>query len=225
LLADNVDPRVVHFDGSQPCGFYWTEGNTGLGWAVDAVPPLKGSSGVGIVSPPGIWLPRARTFVTPKIRASEQLQGFPIDWTLPAEQTLRGERQRWKLVGNAVSPPVAAWLARSILMPSATATISESELAIGSRWPIAAWGKPGKRFAVDVSEWPLAASSVGLSTVIANCSVPLSLRAAMGFYTRLMKSSLRVPQAFKRDLSKYVAQNTEKRSSEKAEVRQYSRKR
>lgn len=27
-----------------PCGFYWTEGNTGLGWAVDAIPTLKGGS-------------------------------------------------------------------------------------------------------------------------------------------------------------------------------------
>ena len=30
------------------CGFYWTEGIRGLGWAVDAVPTLKGGSTIGI---------------------------------------------------------------------------------------------------------------------------------------------------------------------------------
>ena len=44
------------------CGFYWTEGNRGLGWAVDAVPTLKGGSTIGIPSPPAIWDPlRARS--------------------------------------------------------------------------------------------------------------------------------------------------------------------
>jgi DNA (cytosine-5)-methyltransferase 1 len=225
LFADSVDPRVVQFDGTQPCGFYWTEGNTGLGWAVDAVPPLKGSSGVGIVSPPGIWLPKTNKFVTPTIHATEQLQGFPIDWTLPAEQTMRGERQRWKLIGNAVSTPVAAWLARSMMTPSATMILSGTKIS-NDRWPIAAWGERGKRYVVDVSEWPVAASSIGLSATIANCSAPLSNRAATGFYTRLMKSNLRVPLAFKRDLGKYVAQSTEDRSPKKnAAIRKYSGKR
>lgn len=225
LLADSVDPRVIQFDGTQPCGFYWTEGNTGLGWAVDAVPPLKGSSGVGIVSPPGIWLPGTSKFVTPTINATEQLQGFPIDWTLPAEQTTRGERQRWKLVGNAVSTPVAAWLARSMLTPSAATISSGLRVSNGSRWPIAAWGELGKRYAVDVSEWPLAANCMGLSAAIANRSVPLSSRAATGFYTRLIKSSLRVPHAFKRDLDRYVAKSTKDRSPKDTAIRQYSGKR
>src|SRR5262249_8306830 len=57
LLASRTeDPRNVLFcddtnqlcssNGHIPsaCGFYWTEGNNGLGWAVDAVPPLKGGS-------------------------------------------------------------------------------------------------------------------------------------------------------------------------------------
>lgn len=54
LAARDHDPREVLLSGNkQPeepwrrtngeaCGFYWTEGNRGLGWAVDAVPPLKG---------------------------------------------------------------------------------------------------------------------------------------------------------------------------------------
>jgi DNA (cytosine-5)-methyltransferase 1 len=42
-------PRAGH-----ACGFYWTEGNTGLGWAIDAIPPLKSGSAVSIPSPPAI---------------------------------------------------------------------------------------------------------------------------------------------------------------------------
>jgi DNA (cytosine-5)-methyltransferase 1 len=53
------------------CGFYWTEGVRGLGWAVDAVPTLKGGSTIGIPA-------------TPDIRDAERMQGFPTDWTLPA---------------------------------------------------------------------------------------------------------------------------------------------
>ena len=35
--------------GNHACGFYWTEGNTGLGWAVDAIPPLKGKRGAYLI--------------------------------------------------------------------------------------------------------------------------------------------------------------------------------
>ncbi len=49
------DPREVLFgqdaggppefnDEAPVCGFYWTEGTRGLGWAEDAVPTLKGGS-------------------------------------------------------------------------------------------------------------------------------------------------------------------------------------
>src|SRR6185312_10951456 len=54
VASRDADPRkvlfaddTVHWDESLPdkartSGFYWTEGNTGLGWAVDAIPTLKG---------------------------------------------------------------------------------------------------------------------------------------------------------------------------------------
>src|SRR5690606_10149811 len=40
LLADDAGPPSLP---SEPTayGFYWTEGNRGVGWAVDAIPPLK----------------------------------------------------------------------------------------------------------------------------------------------------------------------------------------
>src|SRR5690606_22100238 len=70
VAARNGDPRTVLFadeayepedatDNMQSVayGFYWTEGLRGLGWAADAVPTLKGGSGLGIPSPPAILLP------------------------------------------------------------------------------------------------------------------------------------------------------------------------
>ena len=94
LFADDAMPAPTEFGGSQPCGFYWTEGNAGLGWAVDAVPPLKGTSGVGIVSPPGLWFPNRHAFGVPAIEAAEELQGFSAGWTSPAAELPRGNRAR-----------------------------------------------------------------------------------------------------------------------------------
>src|SRR5262245_59574290 len=62
---------------SVACGFYWTEGLRGLGWAFDAVPTLKGGSTIGIPSPPAIVL-RSGAIVQPDIRDAERLQGFDV---------------------------------------------------------------------------------------------------------------------------------------------------
>ena len=83
---------------------------------VNAIPTLKGGSTVGVPSPPAIWLPDGR-FVTPDIRDAERLQGFAVDWTRPAE-TVRRRSFRWKLVGNAVSVPVAKWVGDRLAKPS-----------------------------------------------------------------------------------------------------------
>ena len=67
VASRDCDPRRVLFadDGQEPgearfsddaYGFYWTEGYKGLGWARDAVPPLKGGFTVGIPSPPCVWV-------------------------------------------------------------------------------------------------------------------------------------------------------------------------
>ena len=59
-------------------GFYWTEGNRGVGWACDAVPTLKGSTTVSIPSPPAIWVlddEPGRQIVRPSIEAAERAHG------------------------------------------------------------------------------------------------------------------------------------------------------
>ena len=98
LASKEGDPRDVLFvdDEGEPsppdpatwrsmaCGFYWTEGLRGLGWAYDAVPTLKGGSTIGIPSPPAIVLPSGQ-IVLPDIRDAERMQGLEVDWTQPAE--------------------------------------------------------------------------------------------------------------------------------------------
>lgn len=76
LLADDAGEEERPFVPDLWCGFYWTEGTRGLGWAVDAVPTLKGGSTIGIPSPPAIWDPREGTITTPEIRDAERLQGI-----------------------------------------------------------------------------------------------------------------------------------------------------
>ena len=118
LLTSDAGEAYPPFDGKRSCGFYWTEGLRGLGWAVDAVPTLKGGSTVGIPSPPAIWNPLDGSISTPEIRDAERLQGFEADWTQPAigEQGVR-KGHRWKLVGNAVSVPVARWVGERLTKP------------------------------------------------------------------------------------------------------------
>ncbi len=75
ILADDAVPPEPHPEPlTMACGFYWTEGTRGLGWAVDSVPTLKGGSTVGIPSPPAILMP-SREIVKPDLRDAERMQG------------------------------------------------------------------------------------------------------------------------------------------------------
>jgi DNA (cytosine-5)-methyltransferase 1 len=207
LFADDAKPQHVAFDNAHWCGFYWTEGLRGLGWAVDAIPTLKGGSTIGIPSPPAIWNPRDGSLTTPEIRDAERLQGFEPDWTLPALEAA-GVRpgHRWKLVGNAVSVPVARWVGDRLARPGVfdPARMGE-ELGRGLAWPRAAFGKKGARArAVSVTMWPMAASRPHLAEFLQYARTPLSARAAAGFKSRLDASPLRCPDEFRDALALYV---------------------
>jgi DNA (cytosine-5)-methyltransferase 1 len=220
LLASRTeDPREVLFQGEEQepeapdhekvaCGFYWTEGIRGLGWAVDAVPTLKGGSTVGIPSPPAIRLPFDRTIVTPDIRDAERLQGFPHDWTLPAvdEQHEYGRKGwRWRLVGNAVSVPVARWLGMCLQAPEKRCAHGEKPLKRGESWPKAAWGRKGESYRVDRSPWPVREPYQHLVDFLSFPSAPLSERATAGFLERTKISSLHFPSGFLRDVRTHAA--------------------
>lgn len=186
------------------CGFYWTEGTRGLGWAVDAIPPLKGGSSVGIPSAPAIWIPGGG-FVTPTIEAAERLQGFAAGWTEPAA-TLGRSRQRWTLVGNAVSVPVSKWLAEQVLTTAGALPSKSRPLRRADGWPRAAFG--GGRdgaFVVDAPPYPVRMASKSLLRFLGKGTLPLSERAARGFLQRLQRSTLRRQEEFEHELVHYVS--------------------
>jgi DNA (cytosine-5)-methyltransferase 1 len=87
LGSRSLSPQSILFRGAESAGsqsttppelfgFYWTEGNTGLGWSPEAVPPLKGGSALSIPSPPAIWNKRTHEFTTPGISDTERMQGL-----------------------------------------------------------------------------------------------------------------------------------------------------
>jgi DNA (cytosine-5)-methyltransferase 1 len=197
LLNQDEQPNLLNTHENEfGCGFYWTEGLRGLGWAIDAVPTLKGGSGLGIPSPPAIWAPGSAQLVTPDIRDAERLQGFPADWTATEETESggRGARSRWKLVGNAVSVPVARWLGQRLLV-SETYRQNDAEL-LGDRWPKAAWGRCGERREAHVSMWPVQWDRPHLLDYLEFETHPLSTRATAGFLERAERGNLRIPKDF-----------------------------
>lgn len=203
LLADDrgAPPEDVAFAG-RACGFYWTEGIRGLGWAVDAVPTLKGGSTVGVPSPPAIWLPSGE-FVTPDIRDAERMQGFRPGWTAPALSVAK-PGMRWKLVGNAVCVPVAAWLGRRLARPGAFVAAGAEPLTRKGAWPDAAWNVGDGRFTARISAWPRHTTGRPLAEFLKSPTKPLSTRAAAGFLERANRGSLRFPPGFLEALRRHL---------------------
>jgi DNA (cytosine-5)-methyltransferase 1 len=198
LFADEVGEPDVGYYRDDAAGFYWTEGLSGIGWAPDGVPPLKGGSGVGIASPPGIWVkdnPVGRQLVVPNIEEAERLQGFPAGWTEPVARVTKNG-PRWKLVGNAVSTVVADWLVRRLEAPGDW--MQEAQTArSGHRWPSAAWGHDGVVVAMNVSTWPERGEYTHLTDLVDVTEAdPLSARATAGFLTRASKGKLRLDEDF-----------------------------
>jgi DNA (cytosine-5)-methyltransferase 1 len=185
-------------------GFYWTEGNTGIGWADNAIPPLKGGSSVHIASPPAVWFPQKGTFITPDIRDAERLQGFPANWTKPAEKEKSGKRQRWRLVGNAVCVPMAEWLASRLIRQVEFEQSTVEHIKEEAPWPRAAWGHEGQRGVSAVSEWPVHRDYQNLSGFLNYPGAPLSKKAAGGFLSRLEASQLRYDPIFAANLRQHV---------------------
>ena len=204
LFGQDEGESVPTFSPELLCGFFWTEGSRGLGWAVDAVPTLKGGSTIGIPSPPGIWDPLDGSITTPVIEDVERLQGFPAGWTKSALEA-GGVRpgHRWKLVGNAVSVPVAKWVGSRLLEPSGDPPDGEL-LKRGIAWPRAAWGHKEKVYSIDVSTWPVRQAAPHLRDFLQSPRAPLSHRAASGFYQRFKASTLKKEPGFLEHVLRHV---------------------
>lgn len=196
LSKDAGSPELPKSHEGIACGFYWTEGTGGLGWAVDAVPTLKNGSTVGIASPPAIWLPNG-DFVKPGIRDAERMQGFAVDWTKPAEEVAK-PAMRWKLVGNAVTVDVAEWIGKQLVKPGKyRAAEADTPLDAKRPWPRAAYNVGDGRFASSVSAFPVRRKATPLADFLTMKETsPLSLRAVSGFLSRFEASSLRKPSGF-----------------------------
>lgn len=195
LFGDEVAEPTSVRSRRVACGFYWTEGVRGLGWAVDAVPTLKGGSTVGIPSPPAIVMPDGR-IVTPDIRDSERLQGFRSGWTQPAEEVAR-RSHRWKLVGNAVTVDVAEWIGRRLASPKRGAGQRDGRpLPVGSPWPRAAWNVGSGRETAEVSSWPVNRERPPLKEFLRFTPKPLSVKATAGFLARTQVARLNFPDGF-----------------------------
>lgn len=206
LASLHHDPRNVLFvdDAPEPrdhrsfrevaCGFYWTEGLRGLGWAVDSVPTLKGGSTIGIPSPPAIIFPSGN-IAKPDLRDAERLQGFDEDWTLPAE-TVSKRGARWKLVGNAVTVDAAAWIGKRLRKPGVYDPTGDVELVASEPWPIAAWNVGNGRHRAQLSTWPLHVASEPLETFLHHPTHDLSVKATAGFLSRAEVAKLRFPPGF-----------------------------
>lgn len=218
LLGEDTNPtEPVEHGGRLACGFYWTEGVRGLGWAVDAVPTLKGGSTIGIPSPPAIWFPESHLVGTPDIRDAERLQGFPEDWTAPGDDaSTRKRTHRWKLVGNAVSVPVARWVGERLVVEQRYDGSADTSLGSRERWPTAAWGRAGLRHRADVSMWPLAWPTPHLHEFLHHPVRPLSARATSGFLTRTRRGNLRISADLIRDAEDHLARMTRQLSLEAA---------
>lgn len=203
LLSGETNPE--EFSGNwreRACGFYWTEGIRGLGWAIDSIPTLKGGSTIGIPSQPAIILPDGRVG-KPNIRDAERLQGFEENWTEPAESVAK-KGARWKLVGNAVTVNAAAWIGAKLCKPVAYNDGFDSPLKRKAAWPRAAWNVGGGRFVSDASAFPTRENCSGLLRFLRYPLEPLSARATRGFLDRTKVSSLRFPAGFLEILEEHL---------------------
>jgi DNA (cytosine-5)-methyltransferase 1 len=216
LFADEEESEEFVPTPDLAFGFYWTEGTRGLGAAVDAVPTLKGGSAIGIPSPPGVLLPAGGGVVTPSIRDAERLQGFAPGWTEAVESATR-KSYRWKLVGNAVTVPVAEWLGERLAVPGKYDGSWDRPLANAARWPSAAWSLGRGRFETIISTWPVRRPRPHLHDFLSEPR-PLSARGTAGFWSRLASSTLRRPPWFNVGVQRHLTR------MEKLESRQRGRR-
>jgi DNA (cytosine-5)-methyltransferase 1 len=187
-------------------GFYWSEGNRGVGWGIDVVPTIKGSTTAGIPTSPAVWLHGAgaeHKFQTPSIESLEILQGFTSGWTQAA-----APRDRWKLVGNAVAVPVVRWIAEGLRTYDELSPVDFSIwMAEDEGWGWSGALVNGARMSGKVSDGlitgPLRRRTSLSKLLIERGSKPLSQKAARGFTRRLQRSSLRYDSNFMRDLMAY----------------------
>jgi DNA (cytosine-5)-methyltransferase 1 len=179
---------------AMPLGFYWTEGRSGVGLTVDGIPPLKVGSALGIPSPPAVLFSDGEVLM-PSLSACERLQGFPQYWIYPINGS-HGRAPEWRLIGNAVSVPVARWVAECVKNPGMPINFMKRKLGPSDRWPDAAWNVGDGRLGVDASDHPVSFNRQSISEFRDSHWTRLSDRVLDGFIRRAVEGGLKMPRGF-----------------------------
>lgn len=207
VASRDLDPRSVLFadepaqqampkpDLKKPLGFYWTEGRSGVGFAIDAIPPLKVGSSLGIPSAPAVLFLDGEVLM-PSLDACERLQGFPSGWTSVSVEIDVRRGLKWRMVGNAASVPVAKWVAQRIKSPGNVLDLEIFALDGRRRWPNAAWNVGKGRFGVAASDKPISTKRRSISKFRDSTWTRLSERALSGFIARAAEGGLTMPDGF-----------------------------
>jgi DNA (cytosine-5)-methyltransferase 1 len=225
IASIDVDPRTILFaDESvpnhrispkpnldKPLGFYWTEGRSGIGLTVDGVPPVKVGSSLGIPSAPAVLFPDGEVLM-PSIETCERLQGFPSGWTTTDNQHIRTKNPRWRMVGNAVSVPVAQWVASRIKSPGVVLDFERVPFQEHCRWPTAAWNVGGGRVGVIATDKPIETETPSIADFRDGTWTRLSVRALDGFIGRAVEGKLSMPEGFLEALRKAPRRNSSERN-------------
>jgi len=132
----------------------------------------------------------------PGIDTCERLQGFPSGWTTIDNENIRTKNPRWRMVGNAVSVPVAQWLAGRINVPGAVLDFERVPFEERRRWPDAAWNVGDGRVGVIASDKPIATQTPSITEFRDSAWTRLSRRALGGFVRRAVEGRLWMPDGF-----------------------------
>lgn len=207
VASREFDPRGVLFadeqplvliaepDLARPIGFYWTEGRSGIGLTTDGIPPLKVGSALGIPSPPAVLFPDGEVLM-PSLSGCERLQGYEAEWTAAADDAPSTKNVRWRLVGNAVSVPVAQWVATRVKTPGQVLEFPRLSDRKRKSWPDAAWNVGEGRVDVVATDQPISVPRSSIGEFRDATWSRLSERALSGFINRAAAGGLRTPEGF-----------------------------
>jgi len=195
LLADETSsPAPLERTLRRPLGFYWTEGRSGVGLTVDGVPPLKVGPSLGIPSAPAVLFPDGEVLI-PSLSVCERLQGFPSGWiNVPTDQV--GRKPEWRMIGNAVSVPVAYWVAQRLKSPGIVRTFPDKPIREGKKWPDAGYNVGTGRLGVLASDRPITVAQGSITNFRDDTWSRLSDRALDGFIKRAEEGGLKLPEGF-----------------------------
>jgi hypothetical protein len=96
--------------------------------------------------------------------------------------------------------PLGAWVGECLIRPIDYDSKTDWPLIGETKWPSAAWGEAGKRFAANVSAYPVAKPLPRLRDFLLFQGEALSSRAAAGLLKRITNGTTRTSSEFLSDI-------------------------